>query len=59
MAPKGPLTSNEPVGVGPMGLGFLGLKNPGKVKQREEEIPVLPKFPVKPQAGQEDSRSLA
>lgn len=24
------LTSNEPVGVGPMELGFLGLKNPGK-----------------------------
>lgn len=27
---QGQLTSDEPVGVGPMGLGFLGLKNPGK-----------------------------
>lgn len=27
---QGQLTSNEPVGVGPMGLGFLGLKNPRK-----------------------------
>lgn len=27
---QGQLTSNEPDRVGPMGLGFLGLKNPGK-----------------------------
>jgi hypothetical protein len=27
---QGQLTSNEPDGVSPMGLAFLGLKNPGK-----------------------------